>query len=273
MLRDNNYMTLLLSNLFFCDSGVFKQLCEACRTGNLNTLFQAIYHNQDIAHELICGEESGTNDSTTRNFLYLACENGHLDVVRQLVDFGADVNLASYDDLTPLCAACMNGHAAIARFLISRGALVHDPALGRFSPILLACRSGKHDVVELLLSEQPLLLRTHGQLLLHEACRLGHVQVVRLLIKKGIDINPLPYRVTTTDAEAQVPGSPLEGACVGLQTSVVNYLIENGAEVTDDIVENHWEIIGEALMRCGNNKQLLDWSFVISCNLALTDNL
>ena len=170
-------------------------------------------------------------------------------MVHQLVDFGADVNYASDDELTPLGAACKNGHLSIAKFLISRGALVHDPALGRFSPILLACRSGKHDIIELLLSEEPLLLRTHGQLLLYEACRLGHVQVVRLLIKRGLDINPPPFRVTTTDAEGQVPGSPLQGACVGLQTSVVNYLVENGAEVTDEIVENHWELIGQALMR------------------------
>lgn len=237
----------------FSNPGVFKQLSEACRTGNLDTLLQAIYYNQDIAHELICEEESWANESShhnsPRNFLFVACENGHLDVVRQLVDFGADVNHASYDDLTPLCAACMKGHASVARFLISRGALVHDPALGRSSPILLACRSGKRDVVELLLSEQPLLLRTHGQLLLYEACRLGHVQTVRLLIKKGVDVNPPPFLVTTTDAHGRVPGTPLQGACVGQQPGVVNYLIENGAEVTHDIVEKYWELIGEALMR------------------------
>ncbi|XP_068741133.1 leucine-rich repeat serine/threonine-protein kinase 1-like isoform X3 [Montipora capricornis] len=232
--------------------GVIKKLSEACITGNLDLLLQVIYYNRDSAQELICEAESDGEESpnhNTRNFLSVACENGHLEVVRKLVDFGADVNHASYDYLTPLCAACMNGHTSIAKFLISSGALVHDPALGQSSPILLACRSGNHDIIELLLSERPLLLRTHGQLLLYETCRLGHVQAVRLLIKKGVDINPSPLLVTTTDAEARVPGVPLQGACVGQQTSVVNYLIENGAEVTPYIVEKYWELVGEALMR------------------------
>ena len=239
--------------MFFINPGVIKLLSEACRTGNLDTLLQAIYCNHDIAQDLICGAESPTGESadhySPRDFLFVACENGHLDIVHQLVEFGADVNHALYDDLTPLCAACMKGHASIAKFLISKGALVHDPALGPLSPILLACKSGNHDIVELLLSEQPLLLRTHGQLLLYEACRLGHVQTVRLLIKKGVDVNPLPFLVMTTDAQGRVPGPPLQGACVGQQTGVVNYLIENGAEVTLDIVEKYWELIGEALMR------------------------
>ncbi|XP_078364681.1 leucine-rich repeat serine/threonine-protein kinase 1-like isoform X2 [Oculina patagonica] len=227
--------------------GVIKQLHEACRTGNLDTLLQAIYYNHDIVQELICGGEADDNCTSPRNFLHMACENGHLDVVRQLVDFGADVNQIADENGTPLCVACMKGHADIAQFLLSKGALVHDPALGNSSPILLACKSGKHEVVEFLLSEEPLLLRTHGQLLLYEACRLGHGRVVRLLIKKGVDVDP-PL-VALDSQGGRVPGSPLQGACVGRQTAIVNYLIENGAKVTCDIVEKYWELIGDALMR------------------------
>lgn len=235
--------------LFLFLLGVIKYLYEACQTGNLDTLLQAIYCNHDIAQQLICGHEAADVDLTCtlpRNFLHMACENGHLDVVRQLVDFGADVNQTSDENGTPLCVACMKGHADIATFLISKGALVHDPALGHLSPILLACKSGKHEVVEFLLSEQPQLLETHGQLLLYEACRLGHGQVVRLLIKRRVDVDP-PQILAAS--QARVPGSPLQGACVGRQTAIVNYLIENGAKVTCDIVEKYWELVGEALKR------------------------
>lgn len=200
-----------------------------------------------MAKELICGKETDDDLTLPGNFLHVACENGHLDVVRQLVDFGANVNQTSEETGTPLCVACMKGHANIATFLLSRGALVHDPSFGQLSPILLACKFGKHDVVEFLLSEQPILLRSHGQLLLYEACRLGHVQVVRLMIKKGVDVDPPPVLL---DYEGRrLPGSPLQGACEGHQTAVVNYLVDNGAKVTCDLVERYWELIGEALLR------------------------
>lgn len=233
-------------------TGIAKQLSEACSTGDLDSLLQVIYYNRDIAQELLCEEQSEEEESShhnTRSFLFMACENGHLEVVRQIVEFGADVNNVSYNELTPLCAACMNRHTSVAKYLISKGALVHDPALGQSSPIVLACSSGSHEIIELLLSEQPLLLQTHGQLLLFEASRRGHVQAVKLFIRKGVDVNPSPFLVTTTAAEGRFPGTPLEGACIGQQTSVVNYLIENGAEVTVDIVDKYWEVIGEALMR------------------------
>lgn len=219
---------------------------EACTTGDLDTLLQAIYHNQDVVKELICGEDVASS-TLPRNFLHVACENGHLEVVRQLVAFGANVNQAVEEIGTPLCVACIKGYADIAKYLLKEGAFVHNPVFGHLSPILLACKSGKHDVVEFLLSEQPSLLGSHGPLLLYEACRLGHVQLARLLIRRGVDVNPPS---TLLDSQGrQSPGSPLKGACEGHQTAVVNYLIENGAKVTCDLVENYWELIGEALMR------------------------
>ena len=197
--------------------------------------------------DLICGQEADDARALPRDFLHIACENGHLDIVRQLIDFGADVNRISDEKGTPLSVACMEGHADLARFLISKGALVHDSSLGNSSPILLACKSGKSEVMEFLLSEEPLLLRTHGEVLLYEACRLGHAPVVRLLIKKGVDVDP-PQTLLDSQG-SRIPGSPLQGACVGRQTAIVNYLIENGANVTCDLVDRYWELIGEALMR------------------------
>lgn len=236
----------LISDLSFLFPGVRKQLFEACTTGDLDTLLQAIYHNQDVVKKLICGEDVASS-TLPRNFLHVACENGHLEVVRQLVAFGANVNQAVEEIGTPLCVACIKGYADIAKYLLKEGAFVHNPVFGHLSPILLACKSGKHDVVEFLLSEQPSLLGSHGPLLLYEACRLGHVQLARLLIRRGVDVNPPSTLLDSQGRES--PGSPLKGACEGHQTAVVNYLIENGAKVTCDLVENYWELIGEALMR------------------------
>jgi ankyrin repeat protein len=54
--------------------------------------------------------------------LLAAAENGHFDVVRLLVEAGADVNHADSSGFTPLMGAARAGHSGMAKFLMERGA-------------------------------------------------------------------------------------------------------------------------------------------------------
>ena len=51
----------------------------------------------------------------------MACQNGHVDVARLLIEKGADVAQASNSGHTPLAIAKQKGHAEIARLLEARG--------------------------------------------------------------------------------------------------------------------------------------------------------
>jgi hypothetical protein len=68
--------------------------------------------------------------------LFYACDHGHLDVVRVLLDHGADVNIRdTFYGFTPLMLAVRPAqkkrpeHAEIARLLIARGAAGKEQAL------------------------------------------------------------------------------------------------------------------------------------------------
>ena len=52
--------------------------------------------------------------------LYIACQEGHLDVARLLLETGAAVNQAHVSGATPLFIACIEGHLEIARLLLER---------------------------------------------------------------------------------------------------------------------------------------------------------
>ena len=57
--------------------------------------------------------------------LILAAESGHCEMVRLLIESGADVNAARSDGYTALMCAAQNGHNECAKLLIDAGASVN----------------------------------------------------------------------------------------------------------------------------------------------------
>jgi ankyrin repeat protein len=80
--------------------------------------------------------------------LALAALNGHLNVVRRMVDYGAQINGPEWNALH---YAVFNGHAEIVRFLVSKGARLNTPAPNQQTPLMLAARNGHPEVARLLL--------------------------------------------------------------------------------------------------------------------------
>ena len=75
-----------------------------------------------IVHILL---ESGADASGHRDFLSLACMEGWGKIVGSLLDYGAGVNAKDPDGNTPLHYACDSGHPDVVRLLINRQADVH----------------------------------------------------------------------------------------------------------------------------------------------------
>jgi len=81
-----------------------------------------------------------------------AVKSGDLEMTRQLIDQGADVNDKS-DHSTPLCHAAIVGHKEIAELLISKGAVVDQLNTCYYgTPLNAAAYSGRNDVVKLLIA-------------------------------------------------------------------------------------------------------------------------
>ena len=70
-----------------------------------------------MRHYLAAGTDVNWRDKDGRTALWLACWEGHLAVVRCLVEEGADVELADTEDTTPFSVACENGRLAVVRYL------------------------------------------------------------------------------------------------------------------------------------------------------------
>ena len=74
--------------------------------------------------------------------LTLACYKGHLEMVRFLLEAGADQEHKTEEMHTALMEASMDGHVEVARLLLDSGAQVNMPADSFESPLTLAACGG-----------------------------------------------------------------------------------------------------------------------------------
>lgn len=87
------------------------------------------------------------------SLLILAAYHGHEDVVRLLLEAGADTEVANDRGQTALCAAAFRGDAGIVRALLGHGAQVDGPQGGR-TAFMVAAMFNRVEIMQ--------LLRAHG---------------------------------------------------------------------------------------------------------------
>lgn len=121
--------------------------------------------------------------------LGLAAHFGHSDVVRYLLEAGADVNFAAAETgFTALTGAVAGGHGEIVRLLIDAGANVnHRYEELEFSPLLSAAADGDPEIVRMLIDAGADVAAhtTDGKTPISLALEHGHPQIAELLRKRG----------------------------------------------------------------------------------------
>ncbi len=80
----------------------------------MNNAVRALLQRPDTKVDLANGEG--------HTALHMACNSGHLECVRMLLDAGADMNAGTARKFTPLTLASINGHFEIVELLIEAGA-------------------------------------------------------------------------------------------------------------------------------------------------------
>lgn len=85
--------------------------------------------------------------------LHSAVTRGHLDIAKQLVSYGADVNVVDQNGLTPLHHAARENYPDIVAYLLKNKAFprVHGTVFGR-TPLHLAAIEGNQEIVTQLLA-------------------------------------------------------------------------------------------------------------------------
>ena len=175
--------------------------------------------------------------------LRAACSTGDVEAVDRLLADGADVRA---NDSAAFVVACAAGHPEIVERLLAAGADVHA---GNDAALLAACTAGDLELVQLLIGAGANVHAGNNAALV-TACGVGHLDIVRRLLAAGAsvhgDAGALPRRVPCSNAHLHAvsrlrfeavcddcggKADPLTTACAHGHVSVVNVLLEAGADV------------------------------------------
>lgn len=111
--------------------------------------------------------------------------SGRLDIVKYLIEHGADVNLANTYNNTSIMIAAYKGHAHVVDTLLKNGANPNEQALCGATALHYAAECGHLEVCRLLLDHGALMQKNeHGLTAVLQAAERTHEAVVEMFISR-----------------------------------------------------------------------------------------
>ena len=152
-----------------------------------------------------------------------AAQDGYVDVVRLLLDRGAEVNGQASGEMTPIHYAAWYAHADVVRLLLDRGAEVNVKDNAGLTPLHYAAKDVYVDVIMLLLNRGADVNAkdNDGWTPLHDATWDGHADVAVVLLDRGAQVN----------VKDNAGKTPLHHAAVKGHAHVAVVLLDRGADV------------------------------------------
>ena len=168
------------------------------------------------------------NRSVRSTLLCTAVNEGHKEVVKILLNGGADCNKPDKDGCTPLHLAARYGNGDVVRIILDSGAEPNGDDRYRCTPLHIAAECGFEGVANMLLDAQAEIEKTcsFGQTPLHIAVLRNQHNMVKLLLDNGASL-------TMRDAHGMAPIHIAVNRCQWewCNHKVVNVLLEAGANI------------------------------------------
>jgi len=201
------------------------ELLDRSLAGDVDAVKRLIEQSVDL------NRTSGPDQVTA---LHLACENGHSDLAKYLVENGANPNAVNSLNQTALWFACDNGHAELARYLMANGASTDVGENPLIAAVQTAVRHRNATTIGAPLQEDGAAVNPAGR---HYSIRMDTaswkrqtaetvsledmISVIRLLLQRGLHVNAVEKK-----------GTALYCACRQLVgEEVAHILLEAGADV------------------------------------------
>ena len=205
-----------------------------------------------------------TNKAKIKGELLLAIKSpiveSRIDMMKLLIENGANINYADENEFTPLNTAIEIGDMELTKFLITNGANVNSlMPYGGVNLIGWAISENNMDLLQILIENGANVNYTDGDSLggtpLMTASRLGLDNVVRILLSRNADINAVDMNGNTA----------LHTAALNSQLSVIKLLLEKNPNLDIQnevgntalhlaVISGNIDIVGELVLKGANTR-------------------
>ena len=157
-----------------------QEIIEAAMTGNLAKVKELVAADPEIVN---------LKDENGRTPLHWACRGVHPEVLKYLVEKGADVNALDKNGIAPLHSLATRGHLEGIRFLLDNKADANIKTPNKDTPLNYAVNGGFKETIDLLLDRGADFDTTGTKALnvLQSSARTGLERMFRVAVEKGGD--------------------------------------------------------------------------------------
>ena len=160
-----------------------KKLLEATSRGDVKRIQRYVHLGADI----------NTFNREGDTPLSIAALRGHVQAVRALViELGGFVNtLNYYTDATPAFSAAYKGHVKVVEELAELGANLNRADTNGATPTHIAAQEGHAGVIKALAQHEAIIdaVDNNGATPAHIAAQAGHIEVLNVLAEHGANLN------------------------------------------------------------------------------------
>jgi ankyrin repeat protein len=200
---------------------LYREFIKLVRDGDLESVRAAVEANPDLPHV----HDQDGDHWEERTALHSAARHGHLDIVKFLVEGGAEVYSHPMCTYPPIFVAANPDTQAIVDYFLNEIPHKAEGTGGLGITVNLAARFGWADIVRKHIERDPLSVHYRGWIgdtPMHWASHNGYVEIVEMLLDSGAEIE--------ADEINCYGGKPLHWASEK-QPQVVKLLLERGAKV------------------------------------------